>query len=465
MKPQEDIKRYFKKATLSTNPDRHEAVFEKIQSAHEQSNKKEPVSSRLNFRRIIMRSHLAKFAAAMIIIVVLITGITMFNKTSSFALADVLEHIKQVNAVFYQQKMSATTPMFGMEMNQNMDSKVWMSQDFGMRMDMDVVITTNSNSIDPNGQRNLAQTYLLPNQNQIITIMPGQKQYIRADLDNKQALAARQQGNDPNLIVEEFLDCNYTSIGRSTIDGIEVEGFQTTDPNYQGGMYSSGKVDVKLWVDVKTQLPVQMEMDVQMSGQTNMKMHSVTYGFQWNMPVDASIFEPVIPGDYTSATTGTVQMSYDENAVIKGLKLYNDLFEEYPEKLDLAGLTAPLYKLMQKLPEMAKSDDTENLPPFLKKMKEEIEGLNQEEQRQKTMDFTMQITTSITGLSTFYTQLVQQKKDPAYYGDKVTPKDYDQVLMRWKVSDNEYRIIFGSLHVETVTANVLAELEQNLPEK
>jgi hypothetical protein len=35
--------------------------------------------------------------------------------------------------------------------------------------------------------------------------------------------------------------------------------------------------------------------------------------------------------------------------------------------------------------------------------------------------------------------------------------------MRWKVSDNEYRVIFGDLHAETVTTENLAELEKTSP--
>jgi hypothetical protein len=35
--------------------------------------------------------------------------------------------------------------------------------------------------------------------------------------------------------------------------------------------------------------------------------------------------------------------------------------------------------------------------------------------------------------------------------------------MRWKVSDKEYRVIFGDLHAETVTPEKLAELEKALP--
>ena len=38
-----------------------------------------------------------------------------------------------------------------------------------------------------------------------------------------------------------------------------------------------------------------------------------------------------------------------------------------------------------------------------------------------------------------------------------------KVLLRWKVSENEYRVIFGDLHAETVSPEKLAELEKALP--
>ena len=69
---------------------------------------------------------------------------------------------------------------------------------------------------------------------------------------------------------------------------------------------------------------------------------------------------------------------------------------------------------------------------------------------------------SIQGAGMFYMQLVQENKAPAYYGDIITPEDADQVLMRWKVSDTEYRVIYGNLNAETVEAEVLAELESAL---
>jgi hypothetical protein len=69
----------------------------------------------------------------------------------------------------------------------------------------------------------------------------------------------------------------------------------------------------------------------------------------------------------------------------------------------------------------------------------------------------------IRGLGRFYRWLQFDKKDPAYYGKTVTPKDADKVLVRWKVSENEYRVIFGDLHTQTVTAEALAGLEKDLP--
>jgi hypothetical protein len=429
MNSADKIKKLFKDAELSINSDADEKIFQDVFEARQKAKEKTPAQP-VNIWRLIMKNSLTKFAAAAVVLIACMAGLTMINTTSNVALADVLEHIKQAKAFFYQSDASNVIEMMGTEMNQDIHTMVWISQDYGMRMDMEMEMSSPN---DPNRQTNSAQSYLLPEQNEIITIMPSQKQYIRVELDAKQTLEARQEVNDPNLMVEQILECKYISLGKSTVDGIEVEGFQTTDPNYGGGMYRSGQVDIKLWVDVKTQLPVKIEEDIQLDDQMN--THSITYDFQWDIPVDAAIFEPVIPDDYTTG--------------------------KYPEKLDLAELLSLLKEFMETIPETP--EDTEALSPFLKQIKEESEGLSREEIMQKGKDLGLDLTMSVMGLQAFHAQLVQEDKDPAYYGDIITPDDAGQVLMRWKVSDNEYRVIFGSLYAETVTADVLAELEKNLP--
>ncbi len=60
----------------------------------------------------------------------------------------------------------------------------------------------------------------------------------------------------------------------------------------------------------------------------------------------------------------------------------------------------------------------------------------------------------------FYMALVEDQKEPVYYGETVGQDDVEAVLMQWEISDNEYRVIFGDLSVLTVTAEQLGELKK-----
>jgi hypothetical protein len=445
MKPPEDIKRYFQKATLSTNPERHEAVFEKILSAQEQANKNEPASSRINLGRLIMKSPISKIAIAAIVVIAAITGLTMFDKTSGVVLADVLTKIERIGAYKYQMDMTSTgSQSVGntkMDINQVLTGYMIMSQEYGMKMKIDILNADNHTTT-------VQETYLLIKEKSLLTISHTLKSYTRMEIDDTQIDRMKNQNYDPGKMVEQFLTSEYKSLGISTIDGIRVEGFETNDTKYAGGMFD--KVDIKLWIDVKTQLPVLMDMDCRMKEPMNIAISGVIDDFQWNVPVDAAEFEPIIPGDYKSALGGSIKMpAHNEETVIQGLKLYADFTGRYPEELNLTILTSHVREITQ--------GDT----PASKQLQEELKGLKTEERSQKLMDVFM----PIQGAVAFYMFLVQDHKDPAYYGDIVTPQDFDQVLLRWKVSDNEYRVIFGSLHAETVTKEVLAELEQNLPKK
>ena len=60
----------------------------------------------------------------------------------------------------------------------------------------------------------------------------------------------------------------------------------------------------------------------------------------------------------------------------------------------------------------------------------------------------------------FYTKLGRDGNDPAYYGKDVKAGDANTVLMRWKISDGTYRVIYGDLSAENVTAEKLKEMEQ-----
>ncbi len=391
-----------------------------------------------------MQSPITKSAAAAVIIITCLTGLFFWKSTGSgIALADVLARIEQVKAYRYKWSLKATGRT-APDKPYNLEAHAthWISQELG---------TTKSNYevVDPNGEVSTVSTrYFLPQKKTLITIFPKQKKYLREELDDAEVEREVEEQKDPRAMIKGILKCKYESLGRSTIDGIEVEGFQTRDPNYFGDENPDRRQFYgKIWVDVKTRLPARFEsniiQDVDRMGNT-MHSHLMMYDFKWDVLVDAAEFEPVIPDDYTrKADIPVKRPAATEEDVIKALKLFADLSGNYPAR--------PNWPADRQWSAFEKSDT-----PAARRLQEEIKGLTEDEKANRLRDALQ----PLGGLHRFYRVLKVDGKRPAYYGMTVTPKDADKVLLRWKVSDNEYRVIFGDLRAKTVTAEELAELEK-----
>lgn len=61
-----------------------------------------------------------------------------------------------------------------------------------------------------------------------------------------------------------------------------------------------------------------------------------------------------------------------------------------------------------------------------------------------------------------YQYLVQRGEDVTYYGDNIDPQDSNVVLMQWKLSDGNYKVIFADLREKTVSAEELIELQARM---
>ena len=387
-----------------------------------------------------MKSPLTKLAVAASVIVACVIGLSLWRGTQSgMALADVLARMEQVKAFRSQWSRKAT----GEDPNKPYSSETrgtyLISQEYGSKGKLE--------KLDPNGgESTFSEIYKFPDKKTGIMISHKQKKYFRVELGDEFVEALWKNG-DPRTQTKRILEYKYKSMGRATMDGIEVEGFRTTDPNWYGTSKNKVEVDVKMWVDVKTRLPVRYDFTYdKMGDKITERDHFVMHDFQWDVPVDVAEFKPVIPDDYGSLVVKYPAHSTEETA-IQGLKLLVELFGKYPEKI--TDVDATVLRLAEK-----------SETPTALRLKEEIKGLTDQEivGSSKLVDFWM----PIRGLAMFWYALEDNKKDSAYYGKTVTPKDADKVLMRWKVSDNEYRVIFGDLHAETVTAEKLAELEAAL---
>ena len=382
----------------------------------------------------IMKSRFTKLAAAAVIIIAALIGISQIG--GSIALADVIDKVEGAHAFMYKMKMTVSgimmpgTPAGNMEQ----EATIIISTDLGMKMEMTM---TDSNS----GEQTTQIMYVLPEEKAIFIIMPELKKYIRMELTDELLDKMKKQNNDPREMLKQMAGTEYTELGKDKIDGLEVQGFETTDPAFLGGMM--GDVKVTVWVDSATSLPVLIEMDMSMGEQ--MRMKGIIYGFEWDVPVVAEDFVPVIPEDFESFPAGGMKMpSMNEEGAIEGLKLFAELAGKYPKDLNLMTLMQQVGKLR------------DSQSPAAEKIRKKLEQAKSDEERVTAL---MEIMQPIQSIGMFYMTLVQDGNDPAYYGDKVTPEFPHAVLMRWKAEDGSYRVIFGDLTVEDVTADELAELE------
>jgi len=428
--------------SFKAGPEMDKDLWAETSKARNEFHKTILAPSQHNIWRTIMKSPITKLATAAVVIIACLIGLSLWRTTGSgIALADVLARIEQVKAFRCQLSEKMTG-----EDSSETRSTILISQEYGWK--------TNYEELDPNGgESTFEEWYRLPDKKTLITILHKQKKYKRTEWDDR--WWELWQKGDPRTLLKKIVACKHESLGRSTIDGIEVEGFQTTDPNWLSRIdnrKAKVEVDVKMWADVKTRLPVRYDVTTAYFDQIGDKIiendHWLMHDFQWDVPVDAAEFEPVIPDDYTG-TVIKYPAHITEETAIEGLKLCVELFGNYADPERFRNFFTAL------LSELEKSET-----PAAMRLKEEIKGLTEDEIGNKLVDFLM----PIRGLARFYIEIQWwDNKDPAYYGETVTPKDADKVLMRWKVSDNEYRVIYGDLHAETVTPEKLAELEADLP--
>ena len=97
MKPADNIKKFFKNASVNTNPKTDRTVFVGMLIAHEKSQSINSAATKPNIRKIIMKSPITKLAAAAVIIIAVFIVANQFGgSVTSVAWADVAERFESV---------------------------------------------------------------------------------------------------------------------------------------------------------------------------------------------------------------------------------------------------------------------------------------------------------------------------------------------------------------------------------
>ena len=374
--------------------------------------------------QFLAKSQITQLAAAAMVIIAVLFGLNIISDGNGVAWGEVLGNIQKVGAFAYRMKLN----MIGfLEEKESVELGVesWVSEEYGVRTN-----TYREGKLRTEG-------YLSIPDRVAVTIIPSEKTYLRMTLTDELYEKVQKEFCDPRKLVEEFMKYEYVELGRSTIDGIKVEGIECRDPKIARGVAAEiagemiGNVVARLWAAVENDLPVRLQIEV-FSKDGEKALDVVTYGYQWDIELEPKVFEPDIPDDYK--LVADVELSADEKSVVEGLGVFAEYADgRYPSDMSAMTMGRELHAGL-----LAKFGGEPPWPPKPGDAKR-VFGLE------------MAIR--------FSAELVMEDKDFAYYGDKVTAEFPHAVLMRWKIEDGKYRIIFGDLTARDVTAGELAQLE------
>jgi hypothetical protein len=281
MKPENDIQEFFRNAAADTEPAMDEKVLARVLAAHETTHSNDPVPNRSNVRSTIMRSPITRFAIAAAIIVAVVLGLFELigsGGTSGVAWAEVAERISASRGVIFR----AT------------EHRVPDTYEQGVDFSTSRYCATQSR-LDGYKDGKLIKTIWGDCKTKTAVLVDHhRKSYVKM---TGLEMPGQFRTMDPNSTIQRFLSCKHTKLGRKTIDGVLYEGIETTDPAFLGGERPPEKLTARVWASVETGYPVRLEGNyVRDNGQS--RFDFVQDQFQWDVDLDASLFEPNIPPDY-----------------------------------------------------------------------------------------------------------------------------------------------------------------------
>jgi hypothetical protein len=294
MRPAESIEGLIKNLSDNTSAEMDERVLGDVLHALDESKKTQSAVRQPIIGRTIMRSPIIKLAAAAVIVIAVLIGMNqLVGSAGSVAWGEVVQNIEASPGFIFRMKQIHNDQETG---TREFHMMAYGSSEYGMRMD---------GYLDPEYP---IQTYGSLKEETLISIMHSSKTYTRIPLSGDQL--AEIEELDPKKIVRKYLSAGYRELGRKTIDGVEAEGVEITGPEVAKANFQVDSCVVQLWVAVDTGLPVLIEVDTVGKNGT-LEIHTVQDNFQWNVELDASLFEPDIPEDYTLTGTADPQKGTD----------------------------------------------------------------------------------------------------------------------------------------------------------
>lgn len=278
MKPENEIDKCVRGLRLKASED----LDRRVHGGIDKSPADERTITPLTMRRTIMSSSITKLAAAAAVVFAGLLGLNIINNPSGgVAWAQIPSHIESIETFMFRLTIGVSEPNDANVVGERGGQwTFYLSQEYGFRMDI-------------RGGDTVVSWYVPPEADTLTMVIPAEKKWSKTPLPPEERGKMPEEYEDPAEYLTEFLARPTRELGRSVIDGVEVEGIEVTDPPTRGKELENGVG--RLWVDVQTELPVRIEIEGTADGAAVRWLME----FKWSEAVAPAAFEPNIPSDYT----------------------------------------------------------------------------------------------------------------------------------------------------------------------
>ena len=265
--------------------------------------------SNTNLRRAIPMKTLLRIAASLLVVCALAYLVLQSLGTSSLALGDVIDALRNTHSARYKQTMTISMPG---QPPDTVDMNILMVEDGWMR------------SEGPGGIVAIADF----RQRKTLSLDPQRKSATIMEMSN----LSTEKGPVNPIKQLQGMDVEATknakSLGRKEIEGHQTEGFEFA--------YDLGTTTV--WVDVKTRLPVQIHM-ISKSGGVIPGAETISHDFVWNPPVDQSLLSLTPPAGYQLRNLKMDMSKSTEQDLVTSLSLLAQMNQNrFPDDYGMAPM-------------------------------------------------------------------------------------------------------------------------------
>jgi predicted anti-sigma-YlaC factor YlaD len=277
------------------------------------------IGASLNIRRTIMKSKIAKLAAAAAIIVATVLGLHLFNPLrATVTFARVIEPILKARTVVLDFIVGSeeTGPVMHDIVVGSRIRRTISNMDTIMIIDLDNA--------------------------KMLTLDPPSKSAAYVDIQGPLREGTKNLVEFVRKVITNLKDLPVEKLGQREIDGRKAVGFLVRSQNEQ----------ITIWANPKTATPIRIEM---LLGQTLYILKNI----EFDVPVDESLVSMDVPAGYTVSDKQFDMSNFNEQDFITVLRLWAEhlLGGSFPQSLSLEDLMNQTPRIGEKIGQLNISDE------------------------------------------------------------------------------------------------------------